>query len=277
MSYFLAPALEQLRAQINAAHPDRDKASDGWIGDTSHQARPSDHNPAPPDGIVRAYDLDEDLVIGMTVVGEAQPLADALVRDPRTRYVIYEGRICYGAHVTGVVHGWQPYTGPNAHRHHIHISVRSTGGHDRDARPWALPGTITTPTPEDDMPTAQEIAAELVKTLPAAVWGHRFQATEADGQKIPSETAGERVGALRKHTVQANRRAGDSLILTRAIAKDAGAAVDVAAFSTAVVARLRTDLTAAIAAAIAAQPDRDAAHIAEAVVDELAGRIAEEG
>lgn len=147
MSYFLSPALAQLRDQINEQYENRDKASDGWIGDASHQARPSDHNPDWEDeGIVRAYDLDEDLVVGMTVVGEAQPLADALLLDPRTRYVIYEGRIAYGVHVTGVPRGWQPYTGPNAHRHHIHISVRRGAVYDRDGRPWAIPGT-TTPTP----------------------------------------------------------------------------------------------------------------------------------
>lgn len=164
MSYFLAPALETLRAQINDLHPERDKTSDGWIGDTSHAARESDHNPDwDDDGIVRALDIDEDLVIGLAVVGEAMPLAEALLRDPRTRYVIYEGRWAYGEHVPDVIHGWRPYTGPNAHLHHIHVSVRDVAGYDRDARPWALDDT---PNQEDDMPTPQEIAK--------AVWDHKI-------------------------------------------------------------------------------------------------------
>lgn len=147
MSYFLSPALAQLRDQINAQYGHRDKTSDGWIGDASHQARPSDHNPDYSDGgIVRAIDVDEDLVIGMTAVGEAMPLAEAILRDSRTRYVIYEGRLAYGAHVTGVPRGWQPYTGPNAHRHHIHVSARRGARYDRDDRAWALPGAPT-PTP----------------------------------------------------------------------------------------------------------------------------------
>lgn len=148
MPYFLSPALAKLRDQVQVRWPHRDRTSDGWIGDTSHAARPSDHNPDWSDGgIVRAIDIDEDLVIGMAVVGEAQPLADALLRDARTRYVIYEGRISYGQHVTGVTHGWRPYSGTNAHRHHIHISVRDVGGHDRDTRAWALSGSDPTPPP----------------------------------------------------------------------------------------------------------------------------------
>lgn len=167
MTYFLSPALATLRDQIQDRWPHRDRASDGWIGDPSHQARPSDHNPDyAAGGIVRAIDVDEDLVIGMTAVGEAQPLADALVQDLRTRYVIYEGRISYGAHVTGVQRGWLPYSGPNAHRHHIHISVRDVGTHDRDARPWALPGTTRTPTdPEDDDMPFTDKDREMLREL----------------------------------------------------------------------------------------------------------------
>src|SRR5688572_30610733 len=112
MAYFRAPALDALMAEVKALWPHRDKTSDGWIGDTSHAARPSDHNPAPPTGIVRAQDIDEDLVAGLTATGEAMPLVNAIIRDIRTRYVIYEGRIWTREN------GWQPYTGPNAHRHH---------------------------------------------------------------------------------------------------------------------------------------------------------------
>ncbi|MEV0890318.1 hypothetical protein [Promicromonospora sp. NPDC050262] len=149
MSYFLAPALAQLRDQVNARYPHRDRTSDGWIGDASHAARPSDHNPDwSAGGIVRALDLDEDMVVGLSYAGEALPLARALLSDPRTRYVIYEGAWSYGKHVPDVLHGWKPYTGPNAHRHHIHISVRDVAGYDLDARPWALTDTTTQ---EDDM------------------------------------------------------------------------------------------------------------------------------
>ena len=45
MTWRLARALEQLRSQVNEKWPNRSKNSDGSIGDTSHAARPSDHNP----------------------------------------------------------------------------------------------------------------------------------------------------------------------------------------------------------------------------------------
>ena len=59
----------QLREQVDDMYMDRDRKSDGWIGDTRHSARKSDHNPD-KNGIVRALDLDADgqFVDGFTVV-----------------------------------------------------------------------------------------------------------------------------------------------------------------------------------------------------------------
>jgi hypothetical protein len=59
-TYRLCKAGQQLRLQVDDSYPDRDKSSDGWIGDTSHKARRSDHNPDAK-GIVRAIDIDRDL------------------------------------------------------------------------------------------------------------------------------------------------------------------------------------------------------------------------
>ena len=41
----LSKAAKQLREQFDDSFPDRDRTSDGWIGDTRHAARKSDHNP----------------------------------------------------------------------------------------------------------------------------------------------------------------------------------------------------------------------------------------
>ncbi len=156
--YALSPALARLRAEVNALWPHRDRTSDGWIGDASHQARPSDHNPDwSAGGIVRALDIDEDLVAGLTAAGEALPLVEQIIRDPRTAYVIYEGRIWQNPAALRQG-GWRPYTGVNAHRQHVHVSVRRGATWDRDGRAWGLTralsnaGGATGSVPDFDLP-----------------------------------------------------------------------------------------------------------------------------
>jgi len=43
----LSKAAQQLREQFDDTFADRDRRSDGWIGDPRHASRPSDHNPDP--------------------------------------------------------------------------------------------------------------------------------------------------------------------------------------------------------------------------------------
>jgi hypothetical protein len=112
----------QLRNQIDDSYPDRDRSSDGWIGDTRHGARKSDHNPD-ASGWVRAIDVDRDLS------GKAKPdlmpdLADQIRlyakgdRNKRISYVIFDGKIA-----SSVLNWrWRKYTGINKHNHHAHIS-----------------------------------------------------------------------------------------------------------------------------------------------------------
>ncbi len=42
----LSKAAQQLREQFDDTFPDRDRRSDGWIGDPRHASRPSDHTTA---------------------------------------------------------------------------------------------------------------------------------------------------------------------------------------------------------------------------------------
>ena len=123
----LCKAGVQLREQIDDAFPDRDRASDGWIGDTKHAARKSDHNPT-AEGIVRAIDIDADLRAHKS---EAFDLADQLRllarSDKRISYIIFNGKIAsYKRN-----YKWRKYTGINPHKTHIHISFTPKGDEDR--------------------------------------------------------------------------------------------------------------------------------------------------
>jgi len=54
-----AKATSMLLEQVNALAPDRNKSSDGWIGDEAHASRKSDHNPNSK-GVVQAQDFTHD-------------------------------------------------------------------------------------------------------------------------------------------------------------------------------------------------------------------------
>ena len=120
MSYYLAPSLVRLRNQVNARWPNRDKTSDGWIGDTRHQAIKSDHNPDyTAGGVVRALDIDIDGIDGTKIIA-------AMQADPRTAYIIFNHLIWTPRS------SWKPYTGVNPHTGHVHISILHTKAAESD-------------------------------------------------------------------------------------------------------------------------------------------------
>jgi hypothetical protein len=130
MKPILCKAGQQLREQFDDTFPDRDRTSDGWIGDTRHSARPSDHNPDAKTGVVRAIDVDRD------VSGSAKPdlmpdIANqirlaAKAGDKRIAYVIFEGRIASPR----MGWRWRKYSGSNPHNKHCHISFTTKGDTD---------------------------------------------------------------------------------------------------------------------------------------------------
>jgi len=130
MKPILCKAGQQLREQFDDTFPDRDRTSDGWIGDTRHSARPSDHNPDAETGMVRAIDVDRD------VSGSAKPdlmpdIANqirlaAKAGDKRIAYVIFEGRIASSR----MGWRWRKYKGSNPHNKHCHISFTTKGDTD---------------------------------------------------------------------------------------------------------------------------------------------------
>lgn len=123
----LAPALIVLRSQINAAFPNRSKASDGAVGDTAHSTRTSDHNPG-PDGVVEAIDVTHD----PKNFDAHRWVREVLVKsgDKRIKYVISRGEIWNPSK------GWRKYKGLNPHDQHVHISVVQELMNDDD--PWPI-------------------------------------------------------------------------------------------------------------------------------------------
>jgi hypothetical protein len=130
MKPILCKAGQQLRLQVDDSYSDRDRTSDGWIGDYRHSTRPSDHNPdAKANFIVRAIDIDRDLA------GKKKPdlmpdLADQIrlcaKSDKRISYIIFNGRIASAR----LGFRWRKYRGSNPHHAHCHISFTKKGDAD---------------------------------------------------------------------------------------------------------------------------------------------------
>ena len=115
----------QLREQFDDAYSDRLRTSDGWIGDSKHSTRKSDHNPD-EQGWVRAIDIDRDLS------GKPKPdimpyVADQLrilaKSDKRISYIIFDGKIASARSLWR----WRKYKGINQHRTHLHCSFTRKG------------------------------------------------------------------------------------------------------------------------------------------------------
>lgn len=128
MTAKLCKAGQQLRLQVDDTYGDRDRSSDGWVGDLRHSSRPSDHNPDAK-GIVRAIDIDRDLS------GKAKPdlmpdLADQIrlcaKSDKRISYIIFNHKICSAKSLWR----WVSYSGINPHTKHCHVSFTKKGDAD---------------------------------------------------------------------------------------------------------------------------------------------------
>ena len=155
MAWRLAPTLVQLRKEINAGWPLRDKTSDGSLGNASHAASASDHNPDSR-RVVCAIDIDEDLGgSANTAYPRFNPGAPAKTRLverlltlakagklPQLHYVIYEGVIYQDKNRFA----GKKYTGRNAHEHHVHVSVYHSAELADWAKPWGIAADPVKPT-----------------------------------------------------------------------------------------------------------------------------------
>lgn len=168
MKWYVAPALETLRRQLNEAYPNRSKASDGGIGDGAHSNRNSDHNPHVRDaqgkGVVTARDFTHDPANGL----DCNELARQLIasRDPRIKYIIWNRQICssYGKEAWQ----WRPYKGTNAHNHHLHLSVSDAPAKYNDTGAWlstAVSNQPSTTTVNSSSPSDPQLSPSNTYTV----------------------------------------------------------------------------------------------------------------
>lgn len=185
MGWRLAKSLTVLGNEIDAAAPGRSTASDGTIGDTSHQARPSDHNPNRA-GVVCAADYTHDPASGADMHRIAEHLRTKRVK--ALKYVIFNRRIASAAS------GWRWtfYGGSNPHTAHMHVSVgrgadgRSTGPYD-DTSSWGIPGT--TQGVDDVIGLEKGDSGQRVKGLQYTLRRAGFDPGEPDGDYGPNTVA----------------------------------------------------------------------------------------
>ena len=116
-----------LRDQVDAKWVNRDRRSDGWIGDSAHANRASYHNPDKR-GLVFAIDIDENFGIGKLRNGGAakrftnEMLAysrSTLPGHDRVLHVVYEDKVASGTYKAT----WWKWRGKGyGHQQHIHIT-----------------------------------------------------------------------------------------------------------------------------------------------------------
>ncbi len=163
MAYRIAKSLDKLRSQINGQWPDRNKNSDGWIGDAKHATTNSDHNPHVKDGstgIVTAIDITHDPKNGC----DAGVIANVLIasQDSRIKYIIWNREIIAG---DAGPSAWKPrrYTGRNPHTMHVHISSKTAKTKYDDTSPWAIPGGAGPAKPSAPPPPPAAVKRPLLK------------------------------------------------------------------------------------------------------------------
>lgn len=119
-----APSCKKALTDATTSWPNRNRASDGIMGDAAHQARPSDHN------LGNAFDLTHDVANGV----DCRVLSRLVMDDPRVKYIIFAGQV-YRTYRPA--QGWSTYTGPNSHHHHMHVSIKADARNDLAAWPWS--------------------------------------------------------------------------------------------------------------------------------------------
>lgn len=186
----LAGSIAVLGDEANAANPNRDKSSDGTIGDARHVAEgsDSDHNPwvvVAGVGVVRARDIDVDGLDLPAAVERARQLAAAgqLPQLTGGGYIILNHRI-----TAPDFSGWHAYTGADPHVTHAHFSVSREPGQFDDRRPWGIftPAAPAPVPPQPAPPVGNWTGPDLTGVGPAlrGQAGGQPQGPQSNGPRV---------------------------------------------------------------------------------------------
>jgi hypothetical protein len=264
----LVPCLGRLRDDFNEVAPDRDRASDGSIGDAAHSSS-SDHTPdeisdalrgkdADSTNEVHAIDVDADLrTPGLTMEMVVQHLVarSRAGLEDRLRYIIFDRRIWEASN------RWrqQPYAGPNPHDKHAHFSASYGTAAEADTHSWHLEDLVALTAEDKEWLTETFAPAAAAKT-----WAHRLSNGSSAGGTVV--------------TLDVRTNATTNQQIPAVLAKLDVDQVDEPAIAAAVLAGLTPEVFAAAMAAAGLSPQALAALIPAAirreVADELADRLA---
>lgn len=221
----LVPCLGQLRTELNRIAPNRDRDSDGTIGDPAHQSRVSDHNSDETGNVpirdadkvneVHAVDLDADLrepnltmeMVVQHVLGRCRSGAEK-----RLRYIIYNRRIWEASN------GWKQraYTGDSPHTEHAHFSASYETKLEASLASWGLEEIPVALTEADK----KWLAAQIDTAATAAadrVWKTKWNINFGPGEKPYVAEAGSILAHIPgEHARQETALAG----ITKAVTKE---------------------------------------------------------
>lgn len=150
-----APSLKKALEDATKQWPKRWRLSDGCCADDRHiKAGKSDHI-ADESGYAHAADLTHNPENGL----DCNVLIAPLLLDRRVKYLIFNKKIYYPGSTP------RAYTGANAHKQHIHISIKPNAHLDMSDWPWSpKQPTIAMEDADDEAEVLPHIIAQAVDT-----------------------------------------------------------------------------------------------------------------
>lgn len=174
-SWYVAPSVKLIFAEVNYVWPGRSRKSDGTIGDPDHASRASDHNP----NLRRSVNAGDITSVGI----DAYLVIAKLIADRRTNYVIHKRTIWSRSN------GFRPrrYYGANPHNIHIHVSILQARWAEIDVSPWGIrtyAGLPTAPRPSPSLPSTGDMSLPAPPTTTPSTTSGELSMSAAEVQEV---------------------------------------------------------------------------------------------